>query len=164
MCEEVNWFIWLWRAFGGGSSWTWQWTLRFCFLFTTMSRLAPGPTCSPVQWVLGLFPGGKTAGVWSWPPTPSSAKVKNAWSYTSTPPIWLHCVVLSCSTWTALSLPFSKAENQLAEMLLDCQERLCSSELIFSPQPHNLVSKFWVLMKMLMTFPEPRSLGIFRTT
>jgi hypothetical protein len=26
---------------------------------------------------------------------PSSAKVKNAWSYTSTPPIRLHVVVLS---------------------------------------------------------------------
>jgi hypothetical protein len=34
----------------------------------------------------GLFPWGKAAGAWSWPP-PSSAEVKNAWRYKSTPPI-----------------------------------------------------------------------------
>jgi hypothetical protein len=31
------------------------------------------------------FPGGKAAGSWSWPLTSISAKVKNAWSYTSPP-------------------------------------------------------------------------------
>jgi hypothetical protein len=35
------------------------------------------------------FPGGKAAGVWFWPPAPSSAEVKRVWSYTSTPPpLW----------------------------------------------------------------------------
>jgi hypothetical protein len=33
----------------------------------------------------GSFPGFKAAGTWSWPLTPSSAEVKNVWSYTSTP-------------------------------------------------------------------------------
>jgi hypothetical protein len=36
---------------------------------------------------------------------PSSAEVKNAWSYNSTPPICLHGVVLSESTGTTLPLP-----------------------------------------------------------
>jgi len=36
---------------------------------------------------------------------PSSAEVKNSWSYTSTPPVHLHGVVLDWSTGTAL--PFS---------------------------------------------------------
>jgi hypothetical protein len=40
------------------------------------------------------FLGGKAAGAWSWP-LPSSAEVKNAWNYTSTPPIRFHGVVLS---------------------------------------------------------------------
>jgi len=28
------------------------------------------PTQPPVQWVTGLFSGGKAAGGWRWPPTP----------------------------------------------------------------------------------------------
>jgi hypothetical protein len=66
------------------------------FLFTTTSRTALGPTQPPIQWV----PGAPSLGV-KWPgreadhSPPSSAKVKNAWSYTSTPPIRLHGVLLS---------------------------------------------------------------------
>jgi hypothetical protein len=59
-------------------------------------RMALGPTQPLIQWV----PGALSLGV-KWPgheadhsPSPS-AKVKNEWSYTSTPPICLHGVVLS---------------------------------------------------------------------
>jgi hypothetical protein len=66
------------------------------FLFTTVSRPALGPTQPPIQWVretlsLGLKrPGRETDHL-----SPSSADVKSVWSYTSTPPIRLHGVVLS---------------------------------------------------------------------
>ena len=33
-------------------------------------------TQAPTQWVRGLFAGGKVAGAWRWPPTPSSPEVK----------------------------------------------------------------------------------------
>jgi hypothetical protein len=66
------------------------------FLFTTASRLALGLTQPPIQWVpeapsLGVKrPVGEADNS-----PPSSAEVKNAWSYTSTPPIRLHVVVLT---------------------------------------------------------------------
>jgi len=41
------------------------------------------------------LPGSKAAGRESDHSPPSRAKVKNAWSYTSTPPIRLHSVVLN---------------------------------------------------------------------
>jgi hypothetical protein len=52
---------------------------------------------------MGSFPGGKTAGAWSWPSTPFSAKIKKALTYTCTPPICLHGMVLNkaltASSW-----------------------------------------------------------------
>jgi len=45
-------------------------------LLTTMSRLAPGPTQSPIQWEPGCEADQSPQ---------SSAKVKNPWIYTSTP-------------------------------------------------------------------------------
>jgi hypothetical protein len=66
------------------------------FLFTTASRMALGPTQPPIQWVPGaLSLGVKQLGHEADHSPPSSAKVKNAWSYTSTPPVRLHGVVLS---------------------------------------------------------------------
>jgi hypothetical protein len=60
------------------------------FLFITESRQALGPI-QPIQWIAGaLFPGSEAEHS-----PASSAEVKNAWSYTSTPPILLHGVVLS---------------------------------------------------------------------
>jgi hypothetical protein len=65
------------------------------FLFT-MSRTALGPTQPPIQWVLGaLSLEVNLHGHEADHSPPSSAKVKKAWSYTSTPPIRLHGMVLS---------------------------------------------------------------------
>jgi hypothetical protein len=56
------------------------------FLFTTVSRTALGPTQLPIQWVLGaLSLGVKRPEREADHSPPSSAEVKNAWSYTSTP-------------------------------------------------------------------------------
>jgi hypothetical protein len=66
------------------------------FLFTTVSRLALGPTQPPIQWV----PGALSLGVKQLEhevdhSPPSSAKVKDAWNCTSIPPVCYHSVVLS---------------------------------------------------------------------
>jgi hypothetical protein len=66
------------------------------FLFTTASRTALGPTQPPIQWVPGsLFLELKRSVREADHSPPSSAEVKNAWIYTSTPPTCLHGVVLS---------------------------------------------------------------------
>jgi hypothetical protein len=66
------------------------------FLFTTASRPALGPTQSPIQWVPGaLFLGIKRQGREADHSPPSSAEVKNPWSYASIPPLRLNGVVLS---------------------------------------------------------------------
>jgi len=51
-----------------------------------MSTLALGPTRLPMQWLPGIEQLGFEA---------EHTKVKNEWSYTSTPPIHLHGMVLS---------------------------------------------------------------------
>jgi hypothetical protein len=56
------------------------------FFFTTASRTVLGPNQSPIQWVPGsLSLGVKRPGREADHSLPSSADVKNAWSYTSTP-------------------------------------------------------------------------------
>jgi hypothetical protein len=54
-----------------------------------------------------LSPGIKRPGREADHSPPSSAEVKNAWSYISTPPIRLHDVVLNKSTGTTLPLVFN---------------------------------------------------------
>ena len=55
---------------GPGIESRWGWD------FPHLSRPALGPTQPPIQWVPVLFSGGKAAGAWRWPITPSSVKVK----------------------------------------------------------------------------------------
>jgi len=56
---------------GGGSD-------GIFFLFDTTSKVA---VANPASYPMDT--GGKAAGAWSWPLTPSSAEIKNGWSYTS---------------------------------------------------------------------------------
>jgi hypothetical protein len=51
------------------------------FFLAPTSRLALGPTQTPIEWVLGI----KQPAYGADPSPPSSAEVKNAWSCTSTP-------------------------------------------------------------------------------
>jgi hypothetical protein len=67
-----------------------------CFPFATVSRPALGPTQPHIQWVLGaLSLGVKRQEREADHSPPRTSEVKNAWSYTSSPPIHLNGVVLS---------------------------------------------------------------------
>jgi len=64
--------------------------------FATASRQVLGPTQPPIQWVPWALSPGVKLPVHDVDYSPrSSGEVKNAWSYTSPPPIRLHGVVLS---------------------------------------------------------------------
>jgi hypothetical protein len=66
------------------------------FLITTTSRTVMVPTQPPIQWVPGAVSlGVKRPGREADRSPPSSSEIKNAWNYTSTPPILLHGVLLS---------------------------------------------------------------------
>jgi hypothetical protein len=66
------------------------------FLSITASRPARGPTQPPNQWLSGaLYLGLKQPESEADYSPPSIAEFKNDWSYTSTPPIRLHGMVLS---------------------------------------------------------------------
>jgi hypothetical protein len=66
------------------------------FLIITASRLALWPTQLTIQWILRVLTLGlKHPGREADHSPPFSADVKNVRSYTSTPPIRLHGVVLS---------------------------------------------------------------------
>jgi hypothetical protein len=66
------------------------------FLLATQSRLALWPTQPPIQWVpralTSLIKQPEHEADHS---PPSSVNVKNAWSYTSTPPMCVHGMVLN---------------------------------------------------------------------
>jgi hypothetical protein len=65
--------------------------------FPHLSRPALGPIQRPVQWVPGLFPVGKAAGTWRWPPTPSITAVKEK--------VELNLYSPSGPSWPVLGLP-----------------------------------------------------------
>jgi hypothetical protein len=61
--------------------------------FSLHHRVQNGFRAHPASYPMGT--GGSFSGGEADHSPPSSPKVKNAWSYTSTPPIYLHGVVLS---------------------------------------------------------------------
>jgi hypothetical protein len=82
----------------------WQRQWGDSILFATVSRPALGATQSPIQWILGaLTPGIKRPGRETDHLAPSSARVKNTWSYTSTP-IYSHGV-LKAMLYSTLKRP-----------------------------------------------------------
>jgi hypothetical protein len=83
-----------WFVFRQGEWWEF-------FLFATASRPILGPTQSPSQCVPGILTPGLNRPEREADHTPPfSAELKNAWSFTSTPPVRPHGVVLQ--QWMSL--------------------------------------------------------------
>jgi hypothetical protein len=94
------------------------------FLFTTVSRLALGPTQTPIQWVKGAPSlGVKRPGRKAKHSPPSRAEVKNAWIYTSTSPIRLYDVVLSLKKKHRDNLDFGEIGWEFVDWIHLAQDR-----------------------------------------
>ena len=63
------------------------------FLCHSVYSAALGPTQPPVQWVPGSFLGGKAAGAWRWPHTPSIVEVKKGTELYLYSPLGLHVIL-----------------------------------------------------------------------
>jgi hypothetical protein len=93
------------------------------FLFTTASRTALAPTQPPIQWVLGALSLGESGrGVKLTTHLHLVPRSKNAWSYTSAPPIRFRGVVLS---WKKAKrqlyfLPFTINKIKTQDGLIRC--------------------------------------------
>jgi hypothetical protein len=83
---------WVWRLTTGWTAWVWESqslspSRGKIFLLSTSSRPVLGPTKPPIQRVSGaLSPGVKRPGHKADHSLPTSAKGKNMWIYTVTPP------------------------------------------------------------------------------
>jgi hypothetical protein len=96
-----------WYSAGLRSGWSGVLVPTGAWNFSLHSHVQTGSRAHPASYAVGTvgsFPGGKAAWAWSWPPTPSSAKVKECvelYLHSSNTPSW-------CRTEksTGITLPY----------------------------------------------------------
>ena len=88
--------------------------------FSHPSTPALGLTQSPIRWVPGLFPRSKAAEAWRWPPTPSSAEVKERVK------LYLYSTsgLVSCYRVNFTFLPLPLLYDSFYDTLSHCSEQL----------------------------------------
>jgi hypothetical protein len=77
-----------WYSAGLRAGWFGVWAPAGARNFSLYHCLQTGSEAHPASYLMGTrgyFPGGKAAGMWTGHSHTSSAEVKNAWSYTSSP-------------------------------------------------------------------------------
>jgi hypothetical protein len=82
--------------------------------FSLHHRVQTGSVAHPASYPMGTrgcFPGGKAAGCEADHSPPSIAEVRNAWNYTSTPPIRPHGVVLNCESFSSNKLTLQSGDD-----------------------------------------------------
>jgi len=121
------------RLDGPGIKYWWGWGIP------RLSKLAPGPTQPPVQWVLDLFLRVKWQGYGVGHPSPSSAKIKEI--------VELYTYPLSGPSWPVLEWSLPLSWTLLGKQC--AKEVTCMWEL--STCDNKKYSNSWILNKFCIT-------------
>jgi hypothetical protein len=127
--------------------------------FQLKSRPALRPIQPPMQWVPGLFPGGKAAEAWLWPLTPSKVEAEERlelYIYSPSGPSWpvlawtllLH-VKLTTTNQKSLKRKLNYEIDNIirTHYLLHTSIKRQESECMFTLRPHNRLNVNWMLLR-----------------
>jgi hypothetical protein len=122
------------------------------------------PEAHPASYTKGTqFPGGKAAGVWCWPLTPSSARVKHGWSCTSSSPLCMHGMLRDsfATSRFAKEILVSNFRKEICECTADLCN-ICYMPHLFRPPLLTKVRKCLQILSLSLAWAQHLTVGLLQ--